>query len=85
MKDVYIYAGGAYTDVGGVCSMIRKKNAPTFSFCVTKCVDFWLHHVNMKEKARKRPCIPQEASQTAHFLHPTVPFAGRSRRLCQPP
>ena len=47
-----------------------KKNAPTFSFCVIKCVDFWLCHVNMKEKVRKRPCIPQEASQTAHFDPP---------------
>ena len=44
-----------------------KKNAPTFSFCVIKCVDFWLCHVNMKEKVRKRLCIPQEASQTARF------------------
>ena len=47
-----------------------KKNAPTFSFCVIKCVDFWFCHVNMKEKVRKRPCIPQEASQTAHFDPP---------------
>ena len=47
-----------------------KKDAPTFSFCVIKCVDFWLCHVNMKEKVRKRPCIPQEASQTAHFDPP---------------
>ncbi len=47
-----------------------KKNAPTFSFCVIKYVDFWFCHVNMKEKVRKRPCIPQEASQTAHFDPP---------------
>ena len=56
-----------------------KKNAPTFSFCVIKCVEFWLCHVNMKEKVRKRPCIPQEASQTAHFDPPgSLALHGRS-------
>ena len=56
-----------------------KKDAPTFSFCVIKCVDFWLCHVNMKEKVRKRPCIPQEASQTAHFDPPgSLALHGRS-------
>ena len=55
-----------------------KKNAPTFSFCVIKCVDFWFCHVNMKEKVRKRPCIPQEASQTAHFdPHGSLALHGR--------
>ena len=67
---VYIYAGNAYTRTNGVCSVPGKKNAPTFSFCVIKCVDFWFCHVNMKEKVRKRPCIPQEASQTAYFDPP---------------
>ena len=62
-----------------------KKDAPTFSFCVIKCVDFWLCHVNMKEKVRKRPCLPQEASQTARFLSFRFSCAARSRRLCQPP
>ena len=66
---IHLYSACIYKDERRMpCT--GKKNAPTFSFCVIKCVDFWFCHVNMKEKVRKRPCIPQEASQTAHFDPP---------------